>query len=125
MLSFLKENPKLSPVLILRFGLGLTFLYASLHMLFDPASWVGFIPQWVGGIIAPNVFLLIHSIFELLVSVLLLLGIFLPAVSFLAFLDFVAILLLYGVDDLTFRDFGLALAALALFALSLKGRETS
>jgi hypothetical protein len=40
-------------------------------------------------------------------------------------LDFVAILLLYGVDDLTFRDFGLALAALALFALSLKGRETS
>jgi len=116
---------KLSPVLILRLGLGLTFLYASLHMLYDPTSWVGFIPQWAGNIIDPNTFLIIHSIFELILSVLLLWGVFLPAVSLIAFLDLVAILLLYGVDDLTFRDFGLALATLALFALSMKTNSSS
>ncbi len=117
MFSLSEKNPKLSPVFVIRVGLGLTFLYASLHMFMDPVAWLPFIPHWVGSIINPQTFLIIHSTFELIFAVLLLWGTFLPAVSLLAFLDFVSILIFYGVDDLTFRDFGLAMAALALFAL--------
>ncbi|MEK7162429.1 MAG: DoxX family membrane protein [Patescibacteria group bacterium] len=123
MFFHLNKNPKLSPVLILRIGLGLTLLYASLHMFFDPVSWVGFIPQWVRQIIDPRTFLYIHSAFEFILSVLLLRGIFLPAVSFIVFLDFTSILLFYGVDDITFRDFGLAMAALALFTSSINSKK--
>ena len=44
-----KENVKLSPVFILRIGLGLTLLYASLHMFLEsqpgsPLSPVGLAP---------------------------------------------------------------------------------
>jgi uncharacterized membrane protein YphA (DoxX/SURF4 family) len=115
----LKELPKLSPILILRVGLGLTLLYASLHMLFDATSWLGFVPQWMGSIIHPRTFLVIHSLFELVLSAFLIWDFFLPTASLLAFLDFASILLFYGVDDLTFRDFGLTMAALALFALAI------
>lgn len=113
----MKENLKLSPVLILRFGLGLTFLYAGLYALLDPVAWVGFVPHWVGSLMDPNVFLTVHSAFQLVLSAAFLFGVFLPASSLIAFLDLVAILLFYGLDDLTFRDFGLAFAALALFTL--------
>ena len=41
-----------------------------------------------------------------------------PAGSFpFVFLDFVSIIVFYGEDDITFRDFGLTMAALALFTL--------
>ncbi len=111
---------KLSPILILRIGLGLTLLYASLHMFFDPVSWIGFVPRWIGQIVDAQTFLTIHSAFELLLAILLLFGIFLSAASLVAFLDFASILVFYGVDDITFRDFGLALAALTLFLLIIK-----
>jgi len=118
-----KENMKLSPVFILRIGLGLTLLYASLHMFLDPAAWTPFIPHWVGAIVNPQIFLAIHSVFELILGVLLLCGWLLPGASLLVFLDFVSILIFYGVDDLTFRDFGLVMAALALFVILTNKKE--
>ncbi len=118
-----KENVKLSPVFILRIGLGLALLYASLHMFLDPAAWTPFIPSWVGAIINPQTFLAIHSAFELILGILLLCGWLLPGVSLLVFLDFVSIIIFYGVDDITFRDFGLAMAALALFVLVTNKKE--
>lgn len=111
----------ISPIMLLRLGLGLVFLYAGLHALIDPLSWIGFVPQWVGRIMPPATFLTIHSIFELaLGAALLIFERALPATSLLAALDLAAILLLYGVDDATFRDFGLVMMALALFLLSQK-----
>jgi hypothetical protein len=98
-------------------------------MFLEPAAWIPFIPHWVGAIVNPQIFLIIHSVFELVLGALLLCGWFLPGASLLVFLDFVSILVFYGVDDLTFRDFGLAMAALALFALVTKsnpnGKEKS
>jgi hypothetical protein len=117
------ELPKLSPILILRTGLGLTLLYASLHMLFDTTSWIGFVPQWMETIMSARAFLIIHALFQLILSALLIWDFSLPAASLLTFLDFVGILIFYGVDDITFRDFGLAMAALALFALVINPQK--
>ena len=123
MLFSQKESVKLSPVFILRIGLGLTLIYASLHMFMDPMAWLGFIPHWVNAVINPQTFLIIHSAFELVLGVLLLCGWLLPGASLLVFLYFVSILIFYGVDDLTFRDFGLAMAALTLFVLVTNKKE--
>ncbi len=111
---------KLNPVLVLRIGLAAVFIYAGIHMFFDPQSWIGFVPDWVDKILDRQTFLHIHSGIELLLGILLLLGVFLPFVSLVVFFDIVAILLFYGIDDITFRDFGLAMMALALFLAATK-----
>lgn len=117
----LSSNPrKISPVLILRIGLGLVFIYAGAHAIADPVSWTGFVPQWLGHIVSPVTFVYIHGAFELALGLGLVIGLFLPILSFLAFLDFFAILVFFGVDDVTFRDFGLLMSALALFFFTSK-----
>lgn len=115
-----KGTGKLTPMFVLRIGLGLTLIYAGAHILSDTVTWVEFIPPWLYKLISPSLFLTIHGIEELILGVLLLAGIFLPAVSILTFLDMLSIVIFYGVDDISFRDFGLMMAALALFLLTRK-----
>lgn len=102
-------------VLILRVGLGLVFLYAGTASLQDPTSWIGFVPQFVSLIMPREVFLMLHAIFELALGIGLIAGIRTHVLSILAFFSLLSILILFGIDDVTFRDFGLAAMALALF----------
>ena len=115
---FRVKNFALTPVLALRLGLSLVFIYATLHMLLDPQNWLGFVPNWIGKLIDPKLFLTIHSIFELLLGLAILFGWFLEPASLIAALDLAAIIVFFGVDDITFRDFGLLMAAVALFLLA-------
>ncbi len=116
----MKGTTKLTPAFVLRIGLGLTLIYAGAHILGDTATWAGFIPPWLYKLIDPSFFLTIHGIGELILGILLLAGLFLPFVSILTFLDMLSIIVFYGVDDISFRDFGLMMAALALFLLTRK-----
>ncbi len=117
----LSSDPKkLSPALILRIGLGLVFIYAGAHQIADPGSWAGFVPAWLGGLISPLTFIYIHGAFELALGLGIIIGFFLPVLSLLAALDFFSILIFFGVDDVTFRDFGLLMSALALLFLTKK-----
>lgn len=113
---------KISHILVLRLGLGLVFIYAGLDSLIEPESWAGYIPQFIFGIIEKNTFLTAYAIFELAIGLSLLIGIKLKIASFIAFLSILSILIFYGVDNITFRDFGLALAALALF-IAIRNRD--
>jgi len=119
----LKELQLIKPALVLRIGLGLIFIYAGLHMLQDPQNWVGFVPSWIETIINRQTFLYIHAIFELILGVLFLVGLWLPLISFMAFFDFFAILLFFGIDDTTFRDIGLLMMTLALFLISIEDKK--
>ena len=112
------ENPILKPTLLIRIGLAAVFIYAGIHTLFNYQSWIGFVPGWIQSILDPKIFLYLHSGFELILGIFLLIGFFLPITSLLTFFDIFAILIFYGVDDVTFRDFGLMMASLALFLLS-------
>jgi uncharacterized membrane protein YphA (DoxX/SURF4 family) len=114
---------KLKPALALRIGLGLTFIYAGIMSFLAPENWIGFVPQWIGSIIDPMIFLQIHAGFEIVLGLALLVGLWLPLVALLAFLDIFAILLFYGIDEVTFRDFGLLMAALALYLLISNNSE--
>lgn len=112
------KNIKLNPVLILRLGLGAVFIYAGLSSLMSPFLWVGFVPQWVGVIMPVETFLIFYGVFEVLLGVTFISGFSLRAASVLAFLSLLSIIVFFGVDEITFRDFGLLMMALALFLLS-------
>ncbi len=108
----------LTPAAILRIGLGLVFIYTALQSLLDPASWVGFLPNWLGPISAPTIAIKIYTLVSLMTGICLLIDFKTKIFSIIAFLQLAAIIVFYGVDNVTFRDFGLATAAIALFLLS-------
>jgi len=106
--------------IILRIALGLTFLYAGFNSIGHPENWVGFVPVWVENFIDPLIFLKVHAIGEIILGLGLISGIYLPIFSGLIALDLLALLIFYGIDDITFRDIGLFGAAVVLFLLSIK-----
>lgn len=120
---FTVKNLELKPAAVLRFGLGLVLIYAGIHMFFDPLSWLGFVPAWLAGLINAKTFLYIHAVAEFFLGLFLLFDWLTSLISFLVFADFLVIILFYGIDEVTFRDFGLMMAALSLFLLVRSKKE--
>ncbi len=111
---------KITPELALRIGLAGTFFYAGINSLLNPTNWIGFIPQWIESIpfLTRGLFLTLHGTFEILLAIALLIGIYKKLTALLTFLSLAAIIITYGIDDVSFRDFGLLAAAYALIILS-------
>jgi len=105
---------------ILRIAIAFTVLWAGVRGMLNPTDWVGFVPQFVENFIDPEVFLIAHGFLWILVAAGLIAGFWRPFLSFVAFAGIASILIFYGVDDITFRDVGLALAALVLFLREMK-----
>ena len=114
---------QLNAPFLITFGLGLTFIYAGVDALANPANWIGYIPQWTSVIMPREYLLAAHAMFELLLGIMLIAHLYLHAVSFIVACDIAIILLISGVDAVTFRDFGLLMAAIALFILTQKTKE--
>jgi len=108
----------LDPAVLLRVGIGLTFLYAGAVALVDPATWISFVPAWFP--IPPEIFITVYGACLTALAAVLIAGRWLPVASLLAVLHLAALLLGYGIDDATFQSFGLMFAALALLVLSLR-----
>ncbi len=108
----------------LRIGLAGVFLYVGFGAIFDPKTWLGYVPEWVGGLVPREIFLGAHGIFEIALGATLLLGIMPRFASLAAFLSLAAILVFYGVDAATFRDFGLMMMAAALYKLEKEDRAS-
>ncbi|MEX0689919.1 MAG: hypothetical protein WD095_00590 [Candidatus Paceibacterota bacterium] len=108
----------LKPEMILRIGLGAVFVYAGISSLSSPGLWFGFIPPWIGSLIDVEIIVLAHGIIQTALGVGLLLNYLIREVSFIAFIDILLIIVFFGIDPVTFRDFGLLMMALALFIIS-------
>lgn len=105
---------------ILRVAVSFPLLWAGIRSIVDPTSWVGFVPGVVSAYMAPEDFLIAHGFVWILTAAGILAGFWRPFFAFLAFAGLVGILIFYGVDDITFRDVGLALAALVLFLREMR-----
>lgn len=102
--------------LVLRIGIGIVFLWFGLTNIFNPQTLIGYLPKFVQTLpIEPLSILLLTGIFEVVFGVFLIIGLFTRLSSLLLFLHLVVIIIGIGYNDVAVRDFGLALATLAIF----------
>ncbi|RJQ13566.1 DoxX family membrane protein [Candidatus Parcubacteria bacterium] len=100
--------------LLLRLALAFVFLYAGVAILLNPQNWIGFIPDWAVPFGDKTSALKIHGLADIVLGLWILSGWRLKISSAMAFLMLLGILIASGLDEITFRDVGLALAALGL-----------
>lgn len=101
---------------ILRSALAFVFLYASISAFASPADWIGYLPHFLGSYVPLNKLLTVFGIGELVLGLWLISGKWSKWAALFAFLFLSGITLAnLAVLLITFRDIGLALAALALF----------
>lgn len=118
----------------LRLGLGIMFLYSGFDIIMHPTAWywaVRGLPLFIQNsinAIGIDMYLKLQGTSELLLAFIFL-GWFLPRflvriAALVATLEMTSILVLVGVDSITFRDFGLVGAGAALF-LAISSRATN
>lgn len=103
--------------IILRTALAFVFLYAAISSFVSPNDWIGYMPKFMRGIVPDGLLLGGFSVFEIVLSVWLLLGLYAKYAALLAAAMLGGIVVLNpALLPITFRDVGLFIAALALFA---------
>ena len=118
----MKKNKEIDikPSLLLRIGLGGVFIYAGSSIITTPARWIEYLPEWVNSFMFSKTFLLIYGGIQIIIGLLILFNILISYISFFAFLNIFIIMIFTGLNDYTFQNFGLAMAVLSLFILSVK-----
>lgn len=103
--------------LILRIGIGITFIWIGILILTYPAGWAGFLPPWTSNLLPfdQNALLVITAIFDISIGILLLVNYFTWLASLLGSVHLAGILIISGIDAVTVRDIGLLAGTLALF----------
>lgn len=106
---------------LLRIGIAIAFLYASIAAFLDSFSWIGFLPPWIDTIVPRGVVLSIFSTYEILLSLWLLSGRAVVRSSALSAATLCGIIL-FNIQsfDIVFRDVPILFSALALVALAKK-----
>jgi len=103
-----------SPI-VLRISLSLVFLWFGLTSVFNYEALVGYLPEFVYSLkISLQNIMLLNGIFEIILGTLLITGLFTRVVAFILFLHTLIIMFLLGYNDVAVRDFGIALATLAI-----------
>ncbi len=104
---------------ILRWGLAFVFFYAGVDALLDPSSWMGYLPAFLASSFSPQLLLTGFAAYEIILAVWLFAGRKLRWSAMFAVVTLAAITVLnFSAFLVTFRDVGLAFAALALFELA-------
>jgi uncharacterized membrane protein YphA (DoxX/SURF4 family) len=103
--------------LILRIALASVFLYAAVSSFASPNDWIGYMPRFMRGIVPDTVLLGGFSVAEIVLSLWLLSGHYVKYAALLAAAMLAGIVVLNpALLAITFRDIGLLIAALALYA---------
>ena len=105
---------KLYEMWLLRTAVAFPMLWAGIGGIGEPNKWIGFVPDFVEIFFSKDTFLMMHSLSLILMAILLITGPMRWFFSVIAFFNLISILIFFGLDDITFRDVGLALAALVL-----------
>ncbi|MEK6878017.1 MAG: hypothetical protein AABY22_00335 [Nanoarchaeota archaeon] len=103
----------------LRFGIAVVFLYAAVASFINPASWIGFIPQFIKNVISGSVFLAIYSAYEICLAFWLFSGKKTFYASIVAGATLLLIVILnISQFDIVFRDVAILFACVALAFLT-------
>ena len=121
MKHILKKLPFFAPV-VLRLGLAGVFVWFGMSQILDQTAWTSFIPDFVLNItgLSATTFVFLNGIFEIIMSVLLVFGIWVRPVATLLFLHMCGIVASVGLDSIGMRD--IAIAA-GLLSVALYGND--
>ncbi len=112
----------------LRVSMGLVVLWFGMSQLLDAQAWIGFLPDFTASLPISQINLVyFNGAFEVIFSLLLILGFYTRWVALILALHLFDIAYIVGYDAIGVRDFGLALSTLTVFmqgedALSLDAR---
>lgn len=110
----LAGRPSLSP-LFLRLGLATVFTYAAVSSTVSPNDWIGYLPHILTDRVSSTILLKFFSVYELLLAVWLLSGVYVRFAGLLCAATLGGIVASnVSLLPISFRDIGLAFAALAL-----------
>lgn len=110
--------------LLLRVALAFVFLYAAVSSFMSPSDWIGYMPKFMRGIIPDGLLLGGFSVVEIILSIWLLSGLYIKYAALIAAAMLAGIVALNPILlPITFRDVGLFIAALALFAEESKSSD--
>lgn len=113
---------------ILRAGVAFAFLYPPINALANPASWIGYFPDFMRGIVSDTVLLHSFGAVEVIIALWILSGKKIMIPSFAATAMLLAIVVLdFSQFEVVFRDVTIAAASLylALNALSIEKQQTA
>lgn len=104
----------------LRFALAFVFFYAAYSSFVRPLDWIGYFPHFIRGFIPDQLLLQMFSLGEILLALWIISGwrVYLASLLSAAALLGITVANL-AVLDVTFRDVGLAAAAVALALLTM------
>ncbi len=121
-----KRNCGTAVDFILRIGLVIAFLYASIAQMLHPEAWIMWFPPWLGNIADLTILLYVFSIYELALGLWLLCDkkTFYAAVL-AAITMFLIVISNLPALDLVFRDIPILFTALALAVLHYHRRENN
>jgi uncharacterized membrane protein YphA (DoxX/SURF4 family) len=121
----LKLNKEEIGVYILRLGLAVVFLYFGISQILDQYKWIYFVPDrflnfYISEILKSKIVFL-NGIFDTIIALSLISGLFIRIFSFLGFIHLFSITIFsLGFEPSGIRDLGLASAILSLFFLCRK-----
>lgn len=105
----------------LRVGLAITFLWIGILIFKNPESWSGYLQPWVYGLLPVTLeqAMMGTAILDIVIGALLLLNVFTWLAALVGAIHLIIVLTVSGITDITVRDIGLLVGALALMIDSL------
>lgn len=114
MQAFIQRASVYSP-LVLRCGLAVVIIWFGAQQLLNAEAWTIWLPEWTAlSGIAPTTIVSLNGGFEVIAGLMLLIGVWTRLVAFVLFLHLLVIIFDIGINPTGVRDFGLAIALLAV-----------
>ncbi|MBP7671096.1 DoxX family membrane protein [Candidatus Gracilibacteria bacterium] len=100
---------------VLRWGMALVFLWFGANQLMDSSMWEGFVPLWIVDLgLSAKMLVMANGVMELILGTMLLFGVFVRVAALILALHLMGIAATIGFNATGVRDFGLAIATLAI-----------
>lgn len=99
---------------ILRYGMALVFLYFGISQIVDTANFLGYLPNFLFNTSFASTLILINGVFEIIASILLIIGYKTRIVATILALHLALITFEVGWSQTGIRDFGLTIATTAI-----------
>ena len=106
---------KISPV-VLRVGMAVIVMWFGVQQLIDPATWIGFLPDWTSSLpMSATTLIYLNGLFEVISGLMLLAGLYTRIIVLLMALHMLEITYTVGYDAIGVRDLGLTIALFTIF----------